>query len=242
MSLTLYQFAISHYCEKIRWALDFKGLEYRTRTLLPGTHVATMKKLSGDSAVPVLVHDGTVVANSGAIISYLDAHFPDRPLTPADAAERAEAVEWERLVDDEVGVHVRLCCYHILLEHPSAVVPLLTHEGPWYGPMLYKFIFPKLKARMRALMKINERTFQVSRKRLERAIDKLARRIDAEGYLVGGQFTRADLAAASMLAPLVRPAQYGMDWPDRLPEELELLSAPWAEQLAWVGEMYSRYR
>jgi glutaredoxin len=67
MSLTLYQFAISHYCEKIRWALDFKGLEYRTRTLLPGTHVATMKKLSGDSAVPVLVHDGTVVANSGAI-------------------------------------------------------------------------------------------------------------------------------------------------------------------------------
>ena len=45
-----------------------------------------------------------------------------------------------------------------------------------------------------------------------------------------------------MLAPLVRPAQYGMDWPDRLPEELEQLSAPWAEQLAWVGEMYSRYR
>lgn len=37
--LTLYQFPISHYCEKIRWALDFKQLKYNTVNLLPALHI-----------------------------------------------------------------------------------------------------------------------------------------------------------------------------------------------------------
>ena len=47
MALKLYQFAISHYCEKIRWALDYKGLNYETVNLLPGQHVKTIRKLTG---------------------------------------------------------------------------------------------------------------------------------------------------------------------------------------------------
>lgn len=242
MPLVLYQFPISHYCEKIRWALDFKNLEYRAKNLLPGRHVGPMTKLSGDSAVPVLVHDDRVVANSSDIITYLDEAFPQRPLTPADEPARAQAEEWERLVDDEVGVHVRLCCYHILLEHPALLKPMLTYKGPWYGPLLYGVIFPAVRRKMRAVMKINERTFQISKKRLERAIDKLAERVDGTGFLAGDQFSRADLAAASMLAPLACPERYAMGMPVRFPEELERLMAPWRDRLAWVGRMYDRYR
>jgi len=49
--LTLYQFPISHYCEKIRWALDHKGLDYKLVNLLPGFHVSTAKKLSGRASL-----------------------------------------------------------------------------------------------------------------------------------------------------------------------------------------------
>jgi glutathione S-transferase len=34
--ITLYQFQFSHYCEKARWALDYKGLAYAPKNLLPG--------------------------------------------------------------------------------------------------------------------------------------------------------------------------------------------------------------
>lgn len=31
--ITLYQFPIPHDCEKVRWALDLKGLDYKTCNL-----------------------------------------------------------------------------------------------------------------------------------------------------------------------------------------------------------------
>ncbi|HKX12345.1 MAG TPA: glutathione S-transferase N-terminal domain-containing protein, partial [bacterium] len=34
----LYQFPISHYCEKARWALAFKEIPYRIVNLAPGLH------------------------------------------------------------------------------------------------------------------------------------------------------------------------------------------------------------
>ena len=83
MALKLYQFAISHYCEKIRWALEYKGLNYETVNLLPGQHVKTIRKLTGQaSSVPVLEHDGQVVQGSAAILDYLDQAFPEHSLTP----------------------------------------------------------------------------------------------------------------------------------------------------------------
>ena len=37
----LYDFTFSHYSEKARWALDFKGVPYTPRHLLPGFHMRT---------------------------------------------------------------------------------------------------------------------------------------------------------------------------------------------------------
>jgi glutathione S-transferase len=36
--ITLYQFQFSHFCEKARWALDYKDLPYTCKNLLPGLH------------------------------------------------------------------------------------------------------------------------------------------------------------------------------------------------------------
>ena len=34
--LCLYTFQVSHFSEKARWALDWKGVKYHERRLLPG--------------------------------------------------------------------------------------------------------------------------------------------------------------------------------------------------------------
>ncbi len=240
--LTLYQFVISHYCEKIRWALDFKKLEYRVKNLLPGPHVITARKLAGDSAVPILVHDGKVVQNSSDIITYLDVTFPQHALTPVQEDRRREALEWEDYLDKEVGIHIRRYFYHTMLEHPAALIPCFTRDGAWYGNAMYRIIFPRLRKIMRQAMNINEQSAQLSRKRVERAIDKLNTRLQGRSYLVGDSFSRADLTAAALLAPLCRPEQYGLDWPARYPDVLEGMVAANLDRISWVREFYSKHR
>jgi glutathione S-transferase len=40
----LYDFTFSHYSEKARWALDYKGIPYTPRHLLPGFHLRITRK------------------------------------------------------------------------------------------------------------------------------------------------------------------------------------------------------
>jgi glutathione S-transferase len=83
-SLVLHQFPASHYNEKARWALDWKGLAHRRISYLPGPHVPRIRRLSGQAQTPVLVLDGRVVAGSAQIIDALERAFPERPLYPED--------------------------------------------------------------------------------------------------------------------------------------------------------------
>ena len=240
--LTLYQFPISHYCEKIRWALDHKQLEYNVKNLLPGFHSLKTKKIARRSSVPVLVHDEKAIQGSSSIITYLDEKFPEQSLTPKDPELKDEALEWEKYVDEQIGIHVRRCCYHILLEYPETVIPFFTDNGPWYGKYILPLMFPKLKLKMRELMKINEETAQTSRQHLGTAIDKLHLHLQNNKFLVGDEFSRADLAAASLLAPLCMPEKYGLNWPGNYPGQLQELSDEFREKITWVDDIYSNYR
>jgi len=239
--LSLYQFPISHYCEKVRWALDHKQLDYRVVNLLPGFHVGTAKKLAGRSSVPILVHDARAIRNSSDIINYLETLVPAHALTPTDAEARQEALEWEHFADREIGPWVRRVCYHTLLEHPALVIPFFTLNGPWYGPWVLRPLFPSLSKKMRKLMNINAASTQEGQARITQALDKVHER-QGNRYLVGEQFSRADLAVASLLAPLCRPAGYGLDWPSAYPEPLAGFVASLSEKLAWVNRLYAEHR
>jgi hypothetical protein len=55
----LWQLELSHYNEKVRWALDYKRVPHIRRSLLPGLHILKAKRLTGDtSTTPVLTLDG----------------------------------------------------------------------------------------------------------------------------------------------------------------------------------------
>lgn len=240
--LSLYQFPISHYCEKVRWALDHKGLDYQIKNLLPGLHTLTTKKLAPTSSLPILIHDGKAIQNSSDILTYLDTEFPQHPLTPEDETLKQEALGWEKFADEQIGIAVRVVCYHVLLDHPDIVVPFFTHNGPWYGPYLLKAFSPKLLLVMRNGMNIKAKTAEAANKQLGLALDKIHSRLQGQPFLVGEQFTRADLAVASLLAPLCKLKQYGLDWPERFPEPLEATIEPHSEKLAWVNQLYAEYR
>jgi glutathione S-transferase len=188
--MTLYQFEFSHFCEKARWALEYKGLAHERKTLLPGPHTRVAKKLAPHSSLPILVDDRTVVQDSTSIITYLDEKYPDRPLTPCDAQEAKEALAWEEYLDDEIGVPVRLWFYYHALPERDCALRFLLEGAPWYGRPLLSLIYPKLRAAMTALMNIRAESARQSEERLVAALDRLDAALKDRKFLVGDRFSR----------------------------------------------------
>src|SRR5215213_6621475 len=91
----LWHLKVSHYNEKVRWALDYKGVPHVRRAVLPGRHQALAKKLSGTPTLPVLILDGQAIGDSTRIITALEQRHPQPPLYPADPEERLRALELE---------------------------------------------------------------------------------------------------------------------------------------------------
>ncbi len=240
--IELYQFPISHYCEKIRWALDYKQLDHKKINLMPGFHAKKTMKLVGRSAVPVLVDDGKAIKNSSHILEYLENTYPEHPLLPKDDDLRSQAIEWEGYADREIGPYVRCLCYHTLLNHPDIVIPIFSQGGPWYGKMLLKLIYPKLHGKMRKFMKINDQTAQHSQEQLTLAIDKIYQHRKDRHFMVGQSFTSADLAIAALLAPLSMPKGYGLTSTQVHPEPLATIVASWGDKLDWVQDIYAEFR
>lgn len=244
METCLYQFSVSHYCEKARWALDYKGISYRVRNLLPGRHIKTIRAIAPETSVPVLQIDDKYIQGSDQIISYLDQHYPDKRLTPDDPELLKQVLQWERFAADKIADPLLSFFYHFLLQEPKILIPLLSRGGPWYGPLWLNLGFSTLNRRMRGAYQINSRTAQVAMLVVDKAIKHLESHLTTHTYLAGEYFTRADLSVAALLSPLVQPER-GYIKPETLGHDRlsdyrnSHLKNP---VFRWVNTLYNTYR
>jgi len=91
--LHLFHFALSNCSQRVRLALEEKGLEWTSHHLdLPGNEHVTSdyQRINPKGVVPTLVHDGQVVIESNDILAYLDEHFPEPPLGPVSPEARED--------------------------------------------------------------------------------------------------------------------------------------------------------
>ncbi len=82
--------------ERVALALGHKGIDVDWVDVDPNDRTP-VREASGQELVPVLEVDGQVVADSTAILEYLEKRHPDPPLYPLAPARRAEArifVDW----------------------------------------------------------------------------------------------------------------------------------------------------
>jgi len=95
MKLVLYDYYRSSASYRVRIALGLKGVDYERVpvNLLDGEQRSIdFRARNPQGFVPMLEADGHRITQSLAIIHWLDAAFPDPPLVPADALERAHVV------------------------------------------------------------------------------------------------------------------------------------------------------
>jgi maleylacetoacetate isomerase len=86
---------------RVRWGLELKGISYETvwiDLLRREQATATFAALNPMRQVPVLVVDGKPLAESLAILEWLDETVPEPPLLPRDPWRRARARQLALLV------------------------------------------------------------------------------------------------------------------------------------------------
>lgn len=246
MGTTLWHITISHYSEKARWALDYKSIPYRSRALVPGAHVPVVLWLTRGRhyTVPLLTLDGAPIGDSTAIIAALERRHPEPALYPEAPAQRRRALELEEYFDEQLGPYVRRFVFHELRHDHGR----FAHIAAQAAPRTLALTGPPGAALSRALVGVRYRArshdaAQAARARIITALDRLETELGTGDYLVGERFTVADLTAAALLYPLVRPSESPVEI-DRMPEPIEQLRAQLHHRRGyrWVEEMFHRHR
>jgi glutathione S-transferase len=245
----LWQIEISHYSEKARWALAYKGIDHVRRSPTPGAHMAIALWLSRGSSktFPILRLDGRTIADSTEIVAALEQRQPEPPLYPADPEQRRRALDLEDFFDEELGPPIRLLVWHDLIGEPEKLGELSSRMAP--GPLARAKGMAGACARVFTSLRFganDDAAADAAREKVTAAMDRLDAELAASGgdYLVGDSFSVADLTAASLFYPLVEPPEGPMPAHIGFPKTLARYSETLSDRagFAYVAEMFRRHR
>ncbi len=202
MNRTLYQFPLSHYCEKARWLLDFKDLDYSVKNLFPAAHRLTTQLRANGNTVPLLQDGKEWIGDSTEIAFYLDAKYVLRPLLPSNPALRSQAVKIETLAD-KAGVHVRRWIYGEILDNPEVMNVMLDDYR--YVKPFKRFIAPVMRKGIIQLYQVKPEKTAISLEKMLEAIHLLEQMLQNNDgrYFVGDNLGLADISVASLFAPIL---------------------------------------
>jgi glutathione S-transferase len=242
----LWQIKVSHYNEKARWALDYKCVPHKRHAPLPlfGSLPAALL-MTGRPTFPVLRLDGKAISDSTRIVAALEARYPTPPLYPADPAERARALELEDFFDEQLAPYVRRLAFSYVTQQGSKefLRGVLPDSSPLTIALLAPGGFVTTRA-TRGRYGATEENRGEARAKILAAMDRLEAEVGPSGYLVGDAFSVADLAAAALTTPLVRPPERQHLPPIAYPEPLQSFADGIAARPAgqWVLDIYRRHR
>ncbi|HMJ02126.1 MAG TPA: glutathione S-transferase family protein, partial [Conexibacter sp.] len=198
----LWQIKVSHYNEKVRWALDYKRVPHKRRAPMPmfGT-VPAAWLMTRETTMPILKLDGRAIRDSTAIVAALEQRWPEPPLYPADPAERARALELEDYFDEQLAPQLRRLAWFLLGQDPRA---FFQTAFPDSSALVRASLRPGVAVTSRLVNRrygITEATAEEARAKILVAFERLESEIGPSGYLVGNAFSIADLTAAALATP-----------------------------------------
>lgn len=242
--MRLITIAVSHYCEKARWALERAGLPYREEPHAPVLHFRHSKGAGGGDSVPVLCTGQEVLADSTDILRWVDGRA-NLGLYP-----NAEALELEELFDETLGPHVRRLAYRYVLEDGALTRRVLTTGTSRGERWTYRALQPLITLVMRKTMNITPASAERSLQRVVEAFDRAdALLADGRRWLTGDRFSAADLTFAALGAPVVGPDNYGpqglgLPAPSTLPAAFQEVVRPLRDRPAGkhIARLYAEER
>lgn len=162
----------SPYVRKVALVLAEKGLAWDYVSTSPNSDDPTFRAISPFGKIPGFTDDDYGLCDSSAIVAYLEARYPERPLLPAEPRARGRAVWFDEFADTIFA---------------ASGLKILFNR--FVGPKFLKI--PGDEAR--ALEGEAE---------LPRSLDYIESVVPDDGWLVGEALTLADIAVASMFRSL----------------------------------------
>lgn len=208
--------------QKVRICLAEKGLDFVSRHVDLGKFEHLTPEylaINPNGVVPALRHDGGVVIESTVICEYLDEVFPDHPLSPDTALGRGVMRAWLRFIDEVPSMAVRVPTFQNLVL-PS--YQKLSKEE-------FDQLADSMPVRKQFIMRMGQdgfssKEYQGSIEQLERSLRRMEKALGQSPWLVGEQYTIADICA---LPVLHRMEEMGM-------------AAMWRADLPLVADWYAR--
>jgi len=214
--LELYQFELSHYCEKIRFILDYKGLEYRKVEVTPGMGQLDLFKMSGQRQVPVLKDGNEVIADSTAIAQYLDQKYPDRPIYPLDPKQRALCLILEEWADESIGSNARKSMLGAFSQNSTFRTAALPSSTPAFLRTLVESVPQEAIDVLGFGAGFGADSVKKAHKAMQQNLEALCLLLADSSYLVADHPTLADFAVAGLSMYVKFPTGNYVDIPEGL--------------------------
>jgi glutathione S-transferase len=241
---------VSHYCEKIRWALTRLQVPFVEERHMPPFHRFATRRIGkrasednmpeternmspmnrfivqqvGGQTVPVLITETSTLKNSDEILKYVDAIASEElKLYPTNPEHRQQVEELVDSFDSTLAPAVRLWSYSFILDQAHLVQPLWCQGVPWFERLLFPVLFPWLRSNALQIYTINEASIIAAYETICKIFETVESLLsDGQSYLVGNRFSAADLTFATLAAAVVAPEGYGVKLPElsRLPAQM----------------------
>lgn len=193
--ITLYHNGMSTCSQKVRIALAEKGQAFESRHLnlrARDQHKPDYLKLNPNGVVPTIVHDGTVVIESAVINEYIDDTWPDPPIRPRDAYERARMRLWTKQLDE--GLHAASATISACIAFRYQFMEGKTDAQ--LRETLAGYVNPEKRRVMseNVLEGVGSSFFEPAMKRVRKMLDDMEAALSAGPWLAGRDYSLADIA------------------------------------------------
>lgn len=213
MALKLYHSPISTCSQKVRVCLAEKGLAFESCVIDFGKQEHLSDEylaINPNGVVPTLVHDGRTIIDSSVICEYVEDVWPENPLAPDGAADRATMRAWMRYLEEVPTTAIRVPSFNKLFAKSLAQIP-----GPEFSQMIEKM--PLRKAFYRKLegeSGFNQDLYTDSIERLESTLVRVEKALSSSRWLLADQFSIADIL---LIPTIVRMDDIGLSgmWHDK---------------------------
>lgn len=192
--VTLYHGRASTCSKKVRISLYEKGVPFESRLLdlqRFEQHQPDYLAINPKGVVPTLVHDGRPVVESSIIIQYVDEAFDGPALTPANPGVRADMRLWLRFSDDVAYEAIYAPTWQYMRHRAAQDL-----EGDGLANVLSRVPTAERQDRWKQMAQggYSEAELAEAVRKMESCLDKLQAKLLQTPWLVGDDFTLADVA------------------------------------------------
>lgn len=198
--ITLHQYHLSPFNEKIQRMLNYKGVPFEERYWALGARKKVLA-LNPTGKLPALQNGERVVCDSTDMAHYIEEHFPQKPLIPADPRLRAQVHVLEDWADESLYFYEMHLRFTTPGNRERNIPRMVAHESAFLRWLLPKVI-PGGIARITGTQGVGRKSIEQVLVDVERHIAAVEGLLDGTEWLVGNQLSLADLAVYAMFQAL----------------------------------------